>query len=295
MDLYKIDIDNNLIKITKKYEYYLPIVYGIKNNKKIKLLNFNIINNILSVLNDNFDEIYISDNNTFESFILKQNIEIYKEKISLTTSYLKGKVSLHLLFDKKYNYEKSISVSGDLNKNIYLPKNCDKLTINFVHQIFGFANLNININNEPYNIDVIDLEKFPKNIIKTNSGIKLNESSIYDLTLTTNIGDFFIKSGNNELVLDMDNIDYIKLFYKKTLIIEHNIIKKFLPILTIVFNPLRLILSQRVLFDVKVNINNNYYVIKQGNIEKELNIKGTFKILNVENCIFKGEKTVFNI
>lgn len=209
--------------------------------------------------------------------------EFFLNKIkyyNITTEYNKGKIILHLTGN---NQDIILNIKGDLEKTIVWKKTQTQLDVKFVHQIFGFKKLKIEINGVEYKLFVIDKEKFPVNILKTPSGIKLDRPSNYELNIKTNNNTFNIEPNTTFVTMDTSNISNIQVSFQNNTIIDQ-IIPNTSQIPTVYINKNReLVLSNPSKTNVIIKLKGmNEIIIPIGETTYKLNNKGKINYYYIE-------------
>lgn len=300
----KIKIGINKITICKKSDFKAPIVKLVSNNNKsiiphtiIDANNIEIIFEVISIMDY---KIIITDglkNMTIPLTLDSLDTKDSAVNFTIDEFYKKGKIYFKLRNQNILTTDYNINISGDLNKNVIWKKNTKDIDINFVHQVIGFKTLNFTINGIKYTKTIINPEKFPNNLIKINNGVRINTSCLYDLVLKTDIDEQIIKAGSFNANINLDNIRWMKLYFRDKLLFEQRINKdKFLPKIIITDNPLRVKLSQTYYEDVHVKIEGfeNMFVIPQGDISANITLeKGLRKIVILDAMNATFDKDTF--
>ncbi len=290
-----ISIGFNQITISKDKEFKNPIVKLVSNGSKevipfIQLDNNNIQIN-LNIENIQDYKLLIKDGLKKLTLPLILDSSIVKDnslKFNITETYKKGKIFFNLKNDTALLKDYTLKIDGELNKTIIWKKGTKEVNVNFVHQVIGFKQLKFNINGVNYVKTIINPEKFPSNVIKINNGIRINTTCSYDLVLKTDIDEQIIKGGTFNVSLNLDNIKWMKLYFRDKLLFEQVLSKKkFLPKITISDNPLKVKLSQTYYEDVHIKIEgfDKKFVIPQGSISAEIPLKKGLRKLVIENAM----------
>jgi hypothetical protein len=306
----KLGLGYNKIIITKPKSgvFNNPIIKLVSNNLKT-VVEYSIIDSLSVVVEFNIDsskdyKLIVKDGLKTQVFDLEYISNVINKKefsYSIEEFYKKGKIFLSLKSETETKEDLNISFSGDLEKNIVWKKGTKEVNVNFVKQVIGYKVLKFNINGNSYTKTIINSELFPKNLVKTKDGIRLNSYCQHDLVLKTDLQEYLIKSGetNISLNLDLDSISYLKLYFQDKLLFEQKLTKsKFLPLVTIVDSPLRLKLNQPYYEDVIIKLKefDNKFVIPQGETSIQIPYKKgirKFTIDSVENCKFNSREYTF--
>jgi hypothetical protein len=305
LDNTKIALGYNRIVISKPKngDFKNPIIKLISNNLKSSLeytfLDKKRIEVVLDLDTKKNYKLLIKDGLKSQTFDLEYTSDYVSKKeieYSVEEYYKKGKIFFTLKKLTELDEDLRIVFEGDLNKTIIWKKGTKEVKVNFVHQIIGHNTLKFKINGKQYYKTVINPERFPTALIKTNEGVRTDKYCQYDLVLKTDISEHVLKGGETNFNLNLSNIKYMKLYFRDKLLFEQYLTKdKFLPLVTIVDSPLRIKLSQPYYEDVVVTLKgiDNKFVISQGNTFATIPYKKglrKFVIESTENAIFEKKE-----
>lgn len=297
-----VNIGENIIHISKTYDFINPSFYISINNKKEKIESIKNLDNTYKIIlnikiNSNDIFLIIKDGliEEYHQLLLDNNIKPIVEKLNLeiTTIYNKDKITLTIHSDE-FIKNTILNIEGDLNKSI-IWRNSKQIETTFPFTIKGFTNLTFKINGELYKQKIYNRDDFPTNLIKIKDGFKLNKTCQWDLTVknmnniyTINKGDFYL---NNTQLIDKCYV-YIEDF----LLFEQDLnFINYIPHISILENPLRAKLSQPLQIEVSFKIKDKWYIIKQNETEILLNIGVgllNFKILEAKNATFDDKNYI---
>jgi hypothetical protein len=295
-----------VISKSKNNSFNNPIVKLISNNLKT-IVDTTMINSqrlAVELILDTKKEykLLVKDGLKSQTFDLNfTSIVENTNQVNFTIDeyYKKGKLFFTLRNETELVKDLTLTFEGDLNKTIIWKKGTKEVNVNFVHQIIGFETLKFTINEKPYYKTVINPERFPSVLIKTNEGVKADKYCQYDLVLKTDTSEHVLKGGDSNVILNLDAIKFMKLYFRDKLLFEQYLTKaKFEPVVSIVDSPLRLKLNQPYYEDVTVTMKgmDKKFVIPQGTTTMEIPYKKglrKFVIESVENAkISKSEFTL---
>lgn len=308
LDNSEIGLGDNRIVISKfnNNDFNNPVVKLISNNLKT-IVDFTMIDSQNLVIQLNLDskkeyKLLVKDGLKSQTFDLEFTSVVKKTNIvnfTIEEFYKKGKLFFTLRNETELVKDLVLVFEGDLNKTIIWKKGTKEVNVNFVKQIIGYDTLKFTINKKPYYKTVINPERFPSVLIKTNEGVRTDKYCQYDLVLKTDTSEHVLKGGESEVRFNLDSIKFMKLYFRDKLLFEQYLTKtKFIPTVSIVDSPLRLKLNQPYYEDVTVTLKGmeGKFVIPQGTTTMTIPYKKglrKFVIENVENAkISKSEFTL---
>ena len=271
-------LDSNINKISD-IEYMIVVDNYIDNNILIIKDGLLIYSETINIINENINKDFLMDYLEVKAYYMR-------DKLFLNISNKNGIVEDTIL-----------NIEGDLNKNIIWRK-CvgDKnIEITFPFHITGFSTLKILINKKVFNLDVYNLEDFPKNFMKVKDGFKMNKSCIFDLKIKTLTNEIILKSG--EIYFNIINDSIISVYIKDYLLFEQDMTNiSHLPIVSILSYPKpKVVLSHIFSETIKFKIKNKWYIIEAGKISVDIKLnKGIHNIVIYDtiNCIFDKKSCV---
>lgn len=299
LDKTEIGLGYNRIIISKNSnnDFNNPVVKLITNNLKNKI-DFNMINSQKLEVELDLDsekeyKLFVKDGLKTQTFDLNFTTIIKKSNsinFTIDEYYKKGKLFFKLKNETELIKDLMLTFDGSLKKTIIWKKGTKEVNVNFVHQIIGYDTLEFTINGKPYYKTVINPERFPSVLIKTNDGARTDKYCQYDLVLKTDTSEHVLKGGESNIRLNLDAIKFMKLYFRDKLLFEQHLNKdKFIPTVSIVDSPLRLKLNQPYYEDVTVTLRgmDNKFIIPQGTTSMEIPYKKglrKFVIENVDNA-----------
>ena len=308
LDTSEIGLGYNKITITKKNNnsFNNPVVKLISNNLKTTT-DFNMLDSQTLEVELNLDtkkeyKLLIKDGLKSQTFDLDYTSTVLKTNsvnFTIDEYYKKGKLFFTLRNETELVKDLTLAFEGALNKTIIWKKGTKEVNVNFVHQIIGYDTLKFTINKQPYYKTVINPERFPSVLIKTLNGVKSDKHCQHDLVLKTDTSEHVLKAGDPNVILNLDSIKFMKLYFRDKLLFEqHLTLAKFIPTVSIIDSPLRLKLNQPYYEDVTITLKgmDSKFVIPQGTTTMTIPYKKglrKFVIEGVENAkISKSEFTL---
>ena len=306
LDRTNVQLGENSIIISKKSDFKKPVIKLVSNNLK-EVIDYNFTSSNSLEINFDLDakreyKIIVKDglkSQTFEllfTSIVETNNNI---DFDIETNYKKGKIFFKLKNITELVKDFQVAFQGALNKTVIWKKDTKEVSVNFVKQIIGFDTLKFTINGKQFIKTIINPERFPSALIKTNDGVRTDKYCQYDLVLKTDTSEHVLKGGESTIRINLDTVQYMKLYFRDKLLFEQYLKRdKFIPTVSIVDSPLRIKLSQPYYEDVTVSLKgiDKKFLIPQGTTSIAIPYKKglrKFVIENVHNAkISKSEFTL---